>query len=409
MPDVAGEGGRPPAEREEEFRAPRSRLLRAEALAILGTLVVDLLHDLNTPLAAARGFAQVLLEQDLPPEVQGDLRHVYEGIEDALHLLRRFREFARDLPARRVPVDLNTLLQNAVALRRHSLRSGNVEVHLDLDLRLPLVEGLPGPLGLAFMSLLLNAEQAMVQASGEGVLRVRTSSPQQDTVRVEIADDGPGIPEEVQGRLFQPFVSTKGDRGTGLGLTLARHVVEAHGGRLWFVTETGTEGPSGTTFFVELPAAPSPEPIPEAMVDTSAREPSPARGRILVVDDEKNIRDLVRRALLSRGHTVDTAETVERALALARQQAYQAILCDIRMPGPGGTGFYRSLLSMAPDLAPRVIFMTGSALDPDVEAFLAETGCLHLQKPFALEDLLEVVERLLAGRTPAKGHREGNL
>jgi CheY-like chemotaxis protein len=357
--------------------------------------VVDLLHDLNTPLAAARGFAQVLLEQDLPPEVQQDLLRVQEGIEDALHLLRRFREFARDLPARRVPVDLNALLQNALALRSHSLRSGNIEVRLDLDPNLPPVEGLPGPLGLAFMSLLLNAEQAMAQAFGEGVLRVRTSSPQQGTVRVEVADDGPGIPEEVQGRLFQPFVSTKGDRGTGLGLTLARHVVEAHGGRIWFVTETGTEGPSGTTFFVELPAAPPSEPCREAAAEVPAPGPAAVRGRILVVDDEWNIREVIRRALLNRGHRVDTAETVEQALALAGKGDYQAILCDIRMPGPGGAGFYRSLLATAPDLAPRIIFMTGSALDPDIETFLAETGCLHLRKPFALEDLVQAVERLL--------------
>ena len=395
MSDVADAAGRLPAEEEEGFQAPRPRLLRAEALAILGTLVVDLLHDLNTPLAAARGFAQVLLEQDLPPEVQQDLLRVQEGIEDALHLLRRFREFARDLPARRVPVDLNALLQNALALRSHSLRSGNIEVRLDLDPNLPPVEGLPGPLGLAFMSLLLNAEQAMAQAFGEGVLRVRTSSPQQGTVRVEVADDGPGIPEEVQGRLFQPFVSTKGDRGTGLGLTLARHVVEAHGGRIWFVTETGTEGPSGTTFFVELPAAPPSEPCREAAAEVPAPGPAAVRGRILVVDDEWNIREVIQRALLNRGHRVDTAETVEQALALAGKGDYQAILCDIRMPGPGGAGFYRSLLATAPDLAPRIIFMTGSALDPDIETFLAETGCLHLRKPFALEDLVQAVERLL--------------
>jgi CheY-like chemotaxis protein len=119
------------------------------------------------------------------------------------------------------------------------------------------------------------------------------------------------------------------------------------------------------------------------------------RGRILVVDDEWNIREVIRRALLNRGHRVDTAETVEQALALAGTGDYQAILCDIRMPGPGGAGFYRSLLATAPDLAPRIIFMTGSALDPDIETFLAETGCLHLRKPFALEDLVQAVERLL--------------
>lgn len=396
MQDVAGNAGGPPAEGgEEEFRAPRARLLRVEALAILGTLVADLLHDLNTPLAAARGFAQVLLQQDLSPQVQQDLLRVQEGIEDALHLLRRFQEFARDLPARRVPVDLNALLQNALALRSHSLRSGNIEVHLDLDPHLPLVEGLPRPLGLAFMSLLLNAEQAMARTFGEGVLRVRTSSPREGTVRVEVADEGPGISEEVQRRLFQPFVSTKGDQGTGLGLILARHVVEAHGGRIGFVTETGAEGPSGTTFFVELPATSVSEHPQEAEGEAPALRPSAARGRILVVDDEHNIREVVRRALLSRGHTVDTAETVEQALTLAGQAEYQAILCDVRMPGPGGTGFYRGLLATAPHLAPRVVFITGSALDPDIEAFLAETGCLYLRKPFALEDLVQVVERLL--------------
>lgn len=395
MQDVAGREGALSAEQEEAFRAPRSRLLRAEALAILGTLVADLLHDLNTPLAAARGFVQVLLEGEIPSEVRQDLLRVQEGVEDALHLMRRFREFARDLPARRVPADLNALLQNALALRSRPLRSANIAVRLDLDPRLPLVEGQPGPLGLAFMSLLLNAEEAMARAFGEGVLHVHTSSPREGVVRVEIADDGPGIPEEIQGRLFQPFVSTKGERGTGLGLTLARHVVEAHGGRIWFVTETGERGSSGTAFFVELPAARPAEPRPEAEVEVPAPGLAPGRGRILVVDDEPNIREVVRRALLSRGHTVDTAETVEQALALAGRGEYQVVVCDVRMPGLGGKGFYRGLLAAVPNLASRVVFMTGSALDPDIEAFLAETGCLHLRKPFALEDLVQVVERVL--------------
>ncbi|MBC7225526.1 MAG: response regulator, partial [Anaerolineae bacterium] len=312
-------------------------------------------------------------------------------------LLHQFRDFAREVPGRRVPMDLNALLQDALALRGSSLRSENIAVHLELAPDLPPVSGSRRALGLAFMSLILNAEEAMYHTFGEGTLQVRTSLAREGVVRVEISDDGPGIPPEVQERAFQPFVSTKGERGTGLGLTLARHVVEEHGGSLRFTTVRGEEGPSGTTFVVELPAA-TPEERSVAGEAVPARAAAP-RGRILVVDDEPGVCELIRRALAARGHTVDIAETVDQALAQLEPGKYQAIVCDIRMPGQGGIVLHTHLAEVAPDLARRVLFMTGSLLDAEIGAFLARSGCPQLRKPFELPDLVRLVEGLLAQGT----------
>lgn len=380
-------------EEETVFRPHQAHLLRAETLAVLGVLVADLLHDLNTPLAAAKGFAEVLLGQSLPAEAKQDLQRVREGVEDALRLLHRFRNFVREVPGRPMPVDINTLLENALALRGSSLRSENIAVRLELAPDLPPVQGTRRALGLAFMSLILNAEEAMYHTFGEGTLRLRTSLAQKGMVRVEISDDGPGIPPEVQERAFQPFVSTKGARGTGLGLTLARHVVEEHGGTIRFTTARGEEGPSGTTFVVELPAATAQERIASAAAPSQALAP---KGRILVVDDEPSVCELIRRALAARGHIVDTAETVEQALEKLEAETYQAIVCDIRMPGQSGIALHSHVAEATPDLARRVLFMTGSPLEPQIEAFLAHSGCPHLRKPFEIPDLVRLVEGLLA-------------
>lgn len=383
-----------PRPSEEIVRIAHPHLVQAERLSILGELIGDVLHELNNPLAAIRGFAQLLLMQDLPPQAKEDLERIHEGVEDALQILRNFLEFARQQPPQHIPVAVNDLVRRLLELRAYGLRSENIEVKLDLDPSLPPAEADPQRLGQALMSLVLNAEHAMSHAYGEGTLCIRTHSPDGQRVRIEIADDGPGIPQEFQEAIFTPFFSTKGGAGTGLGLPFAVDLVSEMKGKIWFETNASPDqGPTGTTFFVELPAAHT-EAARPPQARTRQTPGAPTSWRVLVMDDEEGIRELIRRTLNRQGHHVDTASDGETGLEKAIRQVYDAILCDLHMSGLTGRGFHERLREVDPRLAERIIFMTGSVLDTETEAMLEEMGAPNLVKPFELKELLAAVEQV---------------
>jgi CheY-like chemotaxis protein len=192
-----------------------------------------------------------------------------------------------------------------------------------------------------------------------------------------VADNGPGIPPEIQARIFEPFFTTKPPGlGTGLGLPLCQGIVESHGGSIDVTSAPG----QGTTFRIELPvgtatAFPSPtsHDEPPAAVSGSA---------ILLVDDEPGIAKALPRLLQRDGHTIDTAANGRLALAMLQERSYDLILCDLRMPELDGPGLYRALEQQQPQLCRRFLFLTGDTLSPEVQAFLAQSGVPRLTKPF---------------------------
>jgi CheY-like chemotaxis protein len=234
----------------------------------------------------------------------------------------------------------------------------------------------------------------MLSAHGRGVLVVRTwHDANQESVILEINDDGPGIPEEVQPKVFDPFFTTKDvGQGTGLGLTVAYAIVQEHGGRIRIESRPNT----GASFFVELPVTGAklpPAPVSRAR-QTAVEAVSGAS--VLVVEDEVALAAAVSEALKDAGYTVERAADGEEALALVRAQAFDVVICDLKMPRLDGKAFYRTLKAAAPGLARRVIFVTGDVAGTDAETFLDESKCRWLAKPFRLADLLKVVKEALA-------------
>jgi CheY-like chemotaxis protein len=240
------------------------------------------------------------------------------------------------------------------------------------------------------LNLVINAEQAMLSTNGRGVLVVRTwHDADRESVVLEINDDGPGIPDEVQPKVFDPFFTTKDvGKGTGLGLTVAYAIVQEHGGQIRLESRPG----SGASFYVELP------------VNGGAFAESPAsRGRhtsgdsvqgacILVVEDEAPLAVAVADALRDAGYTVEHAGDGEQALQKVRAKSFDLVICDLKMPRLDGKAFFRLLTAMRPDMARRVLFVTGDVAGPDAEGFLEQSGCRWLAKPFRLADLLRAVK-----------------
>ena len=210
---------------------------------------------------------------------------------------------------------------------------------------------------------------------------------------LEINDDGPGVPAEVQPKIFDPFFTTKAvGKGTGLGLSVAYAIVQEHGGAIRLESRPG----KGASFFVEFPASGA------TLVPTIDRRPATevpveaVKGAsVLLVEDEAALAAAVLDTLRDAGYIVEHARDGEEALALVRSSRFDAVVCDLKMPRLDGQAFYRALSRSVPQLARRVVFVTGDVVGPDAETFLRESGCRWLAKPFRLGELLKTVRMVL--------------
>ncbi|HKY31929.1 MAG TPA: ATP-binding protein [Candidatus Polarisedimenticolia bacterium] len=380
-----------------EARRLQMQFAQSEKLSALGEMISGVAHELNNPLASVMGLAQRL--QDLP--VGEDVRRKLATIDAEASRCRRIVQnllrFARSHPPERRALDLNGAFESVLQLLGHQLSVDNVVVERRLDPALHPVMGDVHLLQQVFLNIVYNAYQAMKDCRGSGRLVVSTRN-EADRVVAEIADDGPGIPPENIKRIFDPFFSTKEvGKGTGLGLSLAYGTIQEHGGTIGVSSRVG----AGTVFTIELPSAPRgqvaetpPAPAPQPGLGA---HPAPSRaGRILLVEDEPALAEVVAEVLTAAGHSVDVAHDGCTARALLGEDRYDVIISDLKMPNMNGRELYHHVASCRPSLARRIIFSTGDTANPDTQAFFEEVGNHYLSKPFNLADLLGLVEKVLA-------------
>jgi PAS domain S-box-containing protein len=369
------------------------RLRRAERLASLGTLIGGVAHELNNPLHAITNFTQLLLMEQREEQEREDLEIMLREAQRMAKIVSDLRLIARrthESTSEREHVDLNGIVEHVLRTRGYSMKTRNIDVRLDLGRELAPVLGDPGELEQVILNLVVNAEQAMVQKSGERRLTLRTRETP-GVVVLEVTDNGPGIPKHLLERIFDPFFTTKGPgEGTGLGLSLVHTITTEHGGEIRVENEPG----GGARFRIELPAA------DEGVVASPAagEEPEPARIlRVLVVDDEESVRRAVVRYLRRRGHEVREATEGEEALRMIAQEethgSFDVILSDLRMPGLGGEKLMQRLRERGGDLARRVVFLTGDAASPDAARLLASAETPVLIKPTSLTEIGRVLEQ----------------
>ncbi len=367
-------------------------LRRSEKLAAMGELLAGVAHELNNPLAVIVGQTGLLRQMVREGPATERLNKVAQAADRCARIVKNFLALAYPHAAERRQIDLNQIVQEAVDLLAYGLRVDDVKVRLDLAPDLPVLWADPHQLQQVVVNLITNAHQAMREISGARRLTL-TSRFQPMTARVtlEVADTGPGIPEEIRPRIFEPFFTTKPPgRGTGLGLSLCQGIIEGHGGTIEVESTVG----HGTLFRIDLPVE---ESAAASKPEVREAEALPRiRGKtILVVDDEPGVTAVLVELLSRDAHHVETAPNGSVALAKLDERTYDLILSDIRMPELDGPGFYREVARRHPQLSRRVIFITGDSVSPETREFLAETGVPSLDKPFELEKVQQVVQRTL--------------
>ena len=364
----------------------RNRMVANSRLVAVGEMAAGVAHELNNPLTAVLGFSQLALKQTVDPVLRKDLEAIASEAERAGHIVDNLLGFARSHSGLGDRFDPAASLQKVLDLREYECRVNNIEVVTYFDPDTPVTRADAHRMEQVYLNLLGNAIQAIGDGPGRGSVTVGLVAID-GLIRTSITDDGPGIPEEVLPHIFEQFYTTKPvGKGTGLGLHICQEIVKDHGGEI----RVESHARRGTTFVVEIPIVALVEPAEEAPDKRRglARTMSYTMLKVLAVDDEPVITDLLTRILTGLGHEVDTAPDGAEALRMINLTDYDAILLDVKMPGLGGPEVLRCLEGLRPEIVDRVLFITGDTVSPGTQSFLQtqeEVGVLH--KPFSLEEL----------------------
>jgi PAS domain S-box-containing protein len=367
-------------------REREARELRDQRLESLGTLAGGIAHDLNNVLTPITISAGLLLERITDPQDRELLEIMAAGSRRGAEMIRGLLEFARGADGERTVVEVADLLHDLARLVRETFPPS---IHLEVDVAadLPPVLANRTELHQVLLNLAVNSRDAMAGEEGSLVLRGRRGA-HDDTVVLEVADDGPGMPPAVLQRVFEPFFTTKEvGSGTGLGLSTSIGIIERHGGTIDVHSEPGR----GTTVAVTLPTAPR-----ETSAPAEAPEQAGAAGEgatVLVVDDEEAVRFVVERTLTRAGYQVVTASNGAEALdVLEARDDVAVILLDMMMPVLDGRRTVPRLRETHPDV--HVVMTSGVLGAPGVDAPPQGVSSV-LPKPFTRSELLASIERLV--------------
>jgi DNA-binding response OmpR family regulator len=388
----------------EKLRSTQAQLIQASKMASLGELVAGVAHELNNPLAIILGNAELLPEFSNEDDRRA-VQQIIAATQRGRRVVQSLVTFARH---DKIEFDWHSpsdLIERVLDLRRSTFRTSDIGLHVTYESNVPRV-WVDGPqIQQVVLNLLINAEQALRdRPNGQILIDLYTAtkpSAEPDVlpnlqrapkegigdglVVIDVADNGPGLAPQVLNRLFEPFVTTRPPgQGTGMGLAIANAIITQHEG----VILVGSRPNMGTTFRIVLPA---PNPMAGGAADDMLLD---LPRRVLVIDDEPAIADLVNRLLSRAGYQVNSVLSAAAGLSLLHTQPFDLVLCDIRMPDMDGRTFYHHLRNDLPTMASRVVIMTGDISSMNTDTFLKESKLPVLRKPFTHVELLDAVSEI---------------
>lgn len=383
---------------ETEKKRLQSQLIQAEKMTAVGNLISGVAHELNNPLAAVTGFAELLKDLPAKPEEKEDLRHLYESALRCRDIVQGLLLFARQDKAVRQKLSLNYVVQATLALFEYRLiKTEGIELEVELDKSAPRIAGEFQKLQQVLVNLLSNACDALKGRIGPRVIRVRTRS-REDGSMVEIEDNGPGISPDKRELIFEPFYTTKpAGQGTGLGLSISAQIVGEFGGTLR--CDAGRGG--GSRFALWLPPCPADLPEPDSVMKLP---PSMPGRRVLVVDDEPELAQLMLRLLAEDGLIAVAATDARSALRTIKDAEFDLVITDIDLGPSKGTALFKAAQGL--NRPPAFIFVTGDVLNQPLHQELTGFEVPVLSKPFLRVEFLRLVRRVLQQRPSSSSSRQ---
>jgi PAS domain S-box-containing protein len=370
----------------EDLRKTQEQLLHSEKMAAVGQLISGVAHELNNPLTAILGYSQ-LLSSSGQMNSQGVeySEKLYKQAQRTHRIVQNLLSFARQHKPERIPVSLNKIVEDTLALRDYDLRMHNIRVHLDLSSDIPMTAADPHQLQQVFLNMVNNAVDAILEKSTDGDLWVSTGGRDQK-LYVEFTDSGPGVKDPT--RVFDPFYTTKPvGKGTGLGLSICYGIITEHGGSI----RVKNLPPRGASFLIEIPC----QEIAALKGGEELKQSSNGdRAKILLIDPETSILEAVQAMLKNREHEVFPARSLEEAQALLRIREFDLVLSDVEVAGRKGSKGLREWMERErPALADRLIVMSALAESSQTAGPADE---LILQKPFDTVQVLAAIDSALS-------------
>lgn len=381
----------------------QERMLRTERAASMGSLAAGMAHEINNPLTYVIGNLELLQAEQAPGETEGrasreDESILSEAIEGAYRvaaLVKDLKTFSHSGENNLEPVDLGGAIGRATKMTGNEIRHrAQLEVECPSGI---MVLGNRGRILQVLVNLLTNAAHAIESGFSESNFIRITVQRREGRVLLEVTDSGSGIDPEIAERIFEPFVTTKAvGFGMGMGLSITRNVLQAMGGAI----EVAHSSPEGTTFRLTLqPHVQESEEAPDSHVETetaSARKNS--RLSVLIIDDEERVLAYLESALSH--HDVSVVADGSKAVDRASAGDFDVVLCDLMMPRMSGMEIYSELKERNPNVAARMLFMTGGVFAEKVADFLATLPGRWIEKPI---DVAELESRIWSTIDAAEG------
>jgi PAS domain S-box-containing protein len=375
----------------EDLRRTQEQLLQSEKMSAVGQLIAGVAHELNNPLTAILGYAQLLESEGLNERAQDYVGKMFKQAQRTHRVVQNLLSFARQRKPERAEVDIRRVLEETLALRDYDLKVNNIAVEKDLAPEPAMVVADPHQIEQVFLNIINNAVDAVLETGRAGKLKIRVYCKNGD-VCTEFADDGPGIKDPK--RIFDPFYTTKNvGKGTGLGLSICYGIVKEHGGDI--TAHNAAEG--GAVVEVRLPLAVAAGTVVEASPALVPRREGAIEGRVLLVEEEEAVLEFERDVLTGAGANVVTATRSEDVKARLLSEPFDALIMNGKMPADwNAKEAYTWIQQNCVDMEKHVLFTFSHGVEQgDERAFLQENSVPYLVKPFEVAELISQARRLL--------------
>jgi PAS domain S-box-containing protein len=374
----------------EDLRKTQEQLLQSEKMSAVGQLIAGVAHELNNPLTAILGYAELLETEGLNEPAKDYVSKLFKQAQRTHRVVQNLLSFARQRKPEREEVDIRKVLDETLALRDYDLKTNNIAVERDAPSEPVTVVADPHQIEQVFLNIINNAVDAILETGRTGKIKIRVYA-QSGQVYTQFADDGPGLKDPK--RIFDPFYTTKSvGKGTGLGLSICYGIVKEHGGDI--TAFNASEG--GAVIEVKLPIVMA-TAEPEVPKTTAKPREDVISGRVLLVEEEEAVLEFERDVLAGAGATVVTSKSTDEVQTRLLSEAFDAVILTGKMPGEwNARESYAWIKANCPAIDGHVLFTLSNPVEQsDARTFLQQNKVPYLIKPFEVAELIAQTRKLL--------------